>query len=202
MQLGGPTPTSPRTPEQEAVAQFYNVNPMEMFNRLFRAVADDHGLTIAEEARLFAMVNLASADAGINCWDDKAFWRFWRPITAIRLGDDDGNPRTAGDPSWNPLFATPPYPDHSSGYNCITGAMMHAAKAFFGTNRVSFSVVRIAPGVPDATRTYERFTDVVLDTIDARVYQGLHFRSADVQGAGIGKNVARWLAENFFQRRR
>jgi hypothetical protein len=94
----------------------------------------------------------------------------------------------------------PPYPEHPSGYNCATGAFMHTAKAFFHRKKMAFSVVRIVPGMPDVTRTYKRFTDVVDDTIDARVYQGIHFRAADVQGARIGKKVARWLDKHYFQR--
>ncbi len=197
-ELGGPTLGSPRSAEQEAVAQFYTVNPVELFNRTFRAISEAEGLTLAEEARLFAMLNMAGADAVINCWDDKAFWSFWRPITAIHEGDDDSNPRTVGDSDWTPLIATPPYPDHSSGYNCATSSYMHTAKAFFG-RKIPFSVVRIAPGVADVTRTYKRFTDVVDDTIDARVYQGIHFRAADVQGAGIGRHVAHWLDKHYFE---
>jgi hypothetical protein len=192
---------SPRTPEQNAVAGFYtnNVPPPELFNRTFRVISESEGLTLVEQARLFVMLNMAGADALINCWDDKAFWSFWRPVTAIHEGDDDGNPRTVGDPDWTSLQGTPPYPDHASGYNCATSAFMHTADAFFGKKPLSFSVVRIVPGVPNVTRTYNQFTDVVDDTIDARVYQGIHFRAADVQGAGIGKDVAHWLDKNFFQ---
>jgi hypothetical protein len=76
---------------------------------------------------------------------------------------------------------------------------MHAAEAFFGKKPLSFSLVRIAPGVPNATRPYDQFADVIDDTVDARIYQGLHFRAADVQSAEIGKDVARWVAKNFFQ---
>jgi hypothetical protein len=191
---------SARTPEQEAVAQFYRANPVELFNRTFRTIAEAEGLTIAEEARLFAMLNLAAADSLINCWDDKAHWRFWRPVTAIHEGDNDGNPRTVGDPTWMPLIGAPPYPDHPSGYNCNSGAYMYTAWKFFGTNRMDFSVVSVVPGTPDVTRTYQRFTDLVDDTIDARVYEGLHFRAANEQGAWIGKQVARWLDKHFFQR--
>ena len=99
-----------------------------------------------------------------------------------------------------PLIATPPYPDHTSGYNCVSGAYMRTAKAFFGQNRMAFSVVR-SPAGRDAnvTRDYKQFTDVVEDTIDARVYQGIHFRTADVQGARLGKHVAHWLDKHFFQ---
>jgi hypothetical protein len=197
--LGGPTLGSPRTPKQEAVAQFYTVNAVELFNRTFRVITEDRRLTLADEARLFAMLNMAGADGLINCWDDKAFWNFWRPITAIHEGDDDGNPRTIGDPEWVPLATNPPYPEHPSGYNCVTGAFMHTAKAFFARRKMAFSVVRIVPGMPDITRTYKHFTDVVDDTIDARVYQGIHFRASDVQGARIGKKVARWLDKHYFQ---
>ena len=195
-ELGGPTVGSPRTAEQEAVAQFYNVNLVELFNRTFRQISEDRGLTLVDQARLFAMLNTATADAVINCWNDKAHWSNWRPITAIREGNNDGNPSTVGDPGWTPLIPTPPYPDHTSGYNCGTSAFMHTAEVFFGRGKTEFSVVRTPGGV---TRNYERFTDVIDDTIDARVYQGIHFRAADVQGAEIGKDVAHWLDKHYFQ---
>ena len=198
--LGGPDTTeSPRTEEQTAVARFYTVNPVELFNRTFRVIAEDRGLTLVEEARLFAMLNMAGADGLISCWNEKAFWSFWRPITAIHEGDNDGNPKTVGDSGWTPFIATPPYPDHTSGYNCVTSSMMHTAEAFFGKKKMAFSVVRIVPGALDVTRVYRRFTDVIDDTIDARVYQGIHFRAADVQAAGIGKDVAHWLDKHYFQ---
>jgi hypothetical protein len=189
---------SVRSPEQEAVARFFNVNPTELIDRTFRGISEREGLTLVEDARLFAMMNVAAADAAINCWNDKAFFSNWRPITAIQEGANDGNPRTVGDAGWLPLEPTPPYPDHASGYNCQSGSMMNAAKLYFGTNRMDFSLVR-TPGVPNVTRTYRHFTDVVGDTINARVWQGIHFRSADEQGAKIGKNVANWLNANFFQ---
>ena len=106
---------------------------------------------MVEEARLFGMLNLATADTLINCWSDKDHFSFWRPITAIREGDDDGNRFTVGDPNWTPLQATPPYPDHTSGFNCVTGAMMHTGKAFFGASNIGFDVVRIVAGVPNVT---------------------------------------------------
>jgi hypothetical protein len=192
---------SQRTPEQNALAGFFTntTHPPEMYNRTFRTVAKSEGLGLVEQARLFAMVNLAGADALINCWDDKAHWSFWRPQTAIRLGDQDGNPKTAGDPSWTSLSGNPPYPDHPSGYNCVTGAFMHTAAAFFGKKPIVFDMVRIVPGEANQTRTYRQFTDVIDDTIDARVYIGIHFRAPDVQGAEIGKDVARWLDQNFFR---
>lgn len=195
---GTTTPTL-RSPEQTALANFFTANPAEMYNRAFRTIAHDEGLSLVEQARLFAMLNLAGADAIIGCWDDKAHWGFWRPITAIRQGDSDGNVHTAGDPGWVSLVPSPPYPDHPSGYNCVTGSFMHTAADFFATDDIGFDLVKITPGLPDQIRSYHRFTDVIDDTIDARIYLGIHFRAADVQGAKLGENVARWLDGRFLQ---
>ena len=198
MNLGAAT-GSTRTQAQNDLASFYQPNPVEIFNRTFRTIADLQGLSVAEEARLFGMANLASADAFISCWNDKTFHHFWRPLTAIQNGNSDGNSRTTGSTTWAPLIGNPPYPDHPSGYNCGTSAFMHAARDFFGTNRFAFSVVRTpAPGA--TVRNYTRFTDVVKDTIDARVFQGIHFRTADEDGAEIGERVVRWMDRNFFNR--
>lgn len=196
---GTTTPTL-RSPEQTATALFFTANPAEMYNRAFRTISEDRELSLVKQARLFAMLNLAGADALIGCWDDKAATTFWRPITAIHEGDNDTNPRTVGDPDWNSLVPSPPYPDHPSGYNCITGAFMHTAAKFFG-NRVAFSLVKITPGQPDVTRDYTRFTAVVKDTINARIWLGIHFRTPDVQGAEIGADVARWLNKHFLEPR-
>ena len=189
---------SPRNPEQEAIARFFNVSPLELFNRTFRAISQANGLSLVEDARLFGMLNVAGADALITCWSEKRFHSFWRPITAIHEGDNDGNKRTIGDTNWNPLEPTPPYSDHASGYNCMTGSLMNTGKAFFGGDQMDFTLVRTAT-LPSLTRDYHRFTDVIDDTIDARVFQGIHFRSADVQGARIGRQVAEWVAGNAFQ---
>jgi PAP2 superfamily len=145
------------------------------------------------------MLNVAAADALINCWDDKDHWNFWRPITAIREAADDGNPATVADPEWLPFFPTPPYPEHPSGYNCLSGAMVHAAKAFFGTDRVT---LRVTSPATMTTLTYRRLTSVLKDTIDARIYLGFHFRTPDVQGAELGRNVANWVAKHYFERAR
>jgi hypothetical protein len=193
-ELGAATGSS-RSPEQEALARWVVASPPIMFNAGFRAIAQDRNLSGPQAARLFAMTTAASADAIISCLDDKEFWSFWRPITAIREAATDGNPGTTADPEWLPMFATPPYSDHPSGYNCYTGGAMHAAKAFFGTDKVSFSLTSHASGT---TRDYDRFTDVVRDTIEGRILTGFHFRTADVQGAWIGKKAAQWVAKHEF----
>lgn len=194
----GTTTPSLRTTDQTTFALFFSVNPVEMYNRAFRGIAAQQGLGVADQARLFAMLGMGGADALIGCWDDKAFWSFWRPVTAIRLGDTDGNHQTDADPNWTPLLTTPPYPDHPSGYNCFTGATMHTAEAFFGKGKFEFSLTATVAGSP-VTRNYERFTDVIDDTINARILLGIHFRAPDAQGAELGEDVAHWLDKNYFQ---
>lgn len=197
-ELGSLT-SATRSPEQLALAQFYTANPVEMFSRAFRALTDAQGLDVVDEARFYATLNVSAADSFINCWDDKEWWHFWRPITAIQNGETDGNPATVGDPDWTSLVASPPYPEHSSGYNCLTGSFMHAAEGFLGRKKVEFSVTNLTTGV---TRDYRRLTDVVDDTIDARIYLGIHFRSADAQAARLGKDVAGWVDKHYFNRAR
>ena len=190
---------STRTAAQTQLARFYSANPLPFMNRAFREVAAARGLSLAEEARLFAMTSMASADALIGCWDDKDYWSFWRPITAIREAASDGNPATAPEADWAPFFVTPPYPDHPSGYNCYSAAMMHTAAIYFRGDKVTFTLTSPAPLLTDPTRTYHRFTAVLKDTINARIYMGIHYRTPDVQGAWLGKKVAQWVARHYFE---
>ena len=185
-----------RTPTQQALVDFFQVNPIEMYYRSFRAYALGQGLDLAEQARLFAKFGLSSGDALINCWESKAHWSNWRPITAIRLGDADGNRRTEGDATWTPQIGTPPYADVASGYNCATASFMKAAQLYFGRERTLFTLVHPT----GMTREYGHFLDVVDDTIDARVYQGIHFRTADEVGATLGRRVARWVDGHALER--
>lgn len=188
-----------RTPAQTDLARFYTANPVVMWNATFRTIAEDQALAEADEARLFAMLNLSTADAVISCWEDKARWSFWRPSTAIAEAANDGNPATLAEAAWTPLVPNPPYPDHPSGYNCVTGSFFSAAQNFFGSNKMEFDAVSNAPLVVERTRHYVRFSDVWKDTIDARVYLGIHFRTPDVAAVVIGRKVATWVAKHYFQ---
>ena len=123
-----------RTPEQTDLANFYDENFLLLWNLALRTIASMYVNNIGDTARLFALANLATADAFITCWNDKKRYFFWRPITAIQEGNNDGNPRTIGDPTWEPLGFNPPYPDYTSGANNITGAMTGALALFFGTD--------------------------------------------------------------------
>jgi hypothetical protein len=203
--LGGNGTTTPsaRTQAQTDMAWFFTVNPVPMYHATFRAIAKAEGLSLVEQARLFGLLGLSGADAFINCWNDKVHYSFWRPITAIRLGDSDTNTKTVGDANWTSLVSAPPYPDHPSGYNCITGATMRTGKAVLG-DRTSFTLnatPTIAGAATPMVRSYSSFWDVVEDTIVARMYQGIHFRTPDEQGAELGKSVANWVTAHELQPR-
>jgi len=197
-----------RTADQTDAAIFWQVHAHALFNGVFRTLAASHGLDIVESARMFAMTDLAAADAAIGCWNDKYYWSFWRPITAIREADTDGNPATEADPTWTPLFdpappvatlpklVTPPFPDHPSGHLCATGAFVHALQNFFGTDKIAFSVFSSKSGT---TRSFDRLSQALKEIIDARVWAGIHFRTADVQGAVLGMKVAHWEKLHYFQ---
>jgi PAP2 superfamily len=191
-----------RTDDQTEAAVFWQANGAALFNALFRQLADTQNLDIADAARMFAMADLAGADGAIACWNDKYYYRFWRPITAIRLADTDGNPATVVDPNWTPLFSgappltTPAFPEHPSGHTCISGAVVETLKDFFGTDKVSFTMFS---GLTGTTRGFERFSVAMREIIDARVWAGIHFRTADTQGHAMGRKVAHILELNSFQ---
>jgi hypothetical protein len=164
--------------------------------RIASTIARTAGLSLPQDARLFAMLDLTAADANINCWNDKAYWSSWRPITAIHLADTDGNPATEADPDWQPLLATPPFPEHPSGHACATGSKVATLQNFFGTDKLTFTVFSAGSGT---SRTFTRFSDMIKEVIDARVYAGIHFRTGDVQGAIIGRKTAHWVDKHYFQ---
>jgi hypothetical protein len=184
-----------RSADQKDAALYWQANGAALFNQIFRQLADTRDLDIAEAARMFAMTDMAGADGAIGCWKDKYYWNLWRPITAIRLADTDGNPATVADPTWTPLFATPPFPEHPSGHTCISGAIVETLKDFFDTDKIPFSTFSTFSGT---TRSFERFSEAIKEIIDARVWSGIHFRTADVQGAVMGKRISNHLDKHYF----
>src|SRR6266480_3684445 len=198
-----------RTPDQTDAAIFWQDQAMALWNRTFCTLAANQNLNIVDSARLFAMENLAAADALVGCWNDKYYYWFWRPITAIREADTDGNPDTQADPTWLPLFDpatpvcnplfplfTPPCPDHPSVHSCATSAFVNTLQNFFGTDRIAVSVFS---NKSCTSRSFDRFSDILKEVIDARVWAGIHFRTADTQGAVLGKRVAHYLKKHYFR---
>jgi hypothetical protein len=197
-----------RTPDQTDAAIFWQDHAIALWNRILRTLATSQGLNIVESARLFAMENLAAADSQIGGWNDKYYWQSWRPITAIREADTDGNPDTESDPTWLPLFdpatsvcnppllVTPPFPEHPSGHACATSAFVHTLQNFFCTDKIGFSAFS---NKSCSTRSFDRFSHALKEVVDARVWAGIHFRTADVQGAVLGRKVVHYMTRHYFQ---
>jgi hypothetical protein len=203
----GSLASTTRTADQTEAAIFWQDHGPALWNRVFRTLSTGRGLDTAENARLFAMANLAAADGAIGCWESKYHWRFWRPLTAIREAASDGNPATEADPAWTPLFdpttpqfgsplANPPFPDHPAGHGCISGAIVRTLQSFFGTDKIAFDAIS---NRTRTTRSFDRFSEALKEITDARVWGGIHFRAADVQGAALGRKVAHWLGRHYFQ---
>jgi hypothetical protein len=211
-----------RTDAQTHAASFWQTNPAANYNALARRLADQFQLGATDSARLFAMLDLSAADAIINAWNDKYHYRFWRPITAIRQGNTDGNGATDADTEWTPLFSagfptspplpadslpiggvggplgTPPYPEHPSGATTYASASMHALATFFGSDVMSTGFFLTSGRYPGEHRPFSRFSDVTNEIVEARIWAGIHFRNADVQAANIGAQVEQYIHETQF----
>ncbi len=188
-----------RTPEQTDLALFWAANYQALWNQALRDLVDAHVHNIADSARLFALANLAMADAVITVWDSKVHYLLWRPVTAIQEGDQDSNPETVGDPDWLPLITTPAYPDYTSGANGVTGAVIRSLALFFGTDHMNFSLTTNNPAAVQQTRTYTRFSEAAAEVVNARIYEGIHFRFADVEAREQGRHVAQWVFSHFLR---
>jgi hypothetical protein len=188
---------SRRSAEQTDLAYFYSDNTPALWNRALRGIANRQLRKPGDSARLFALANMATADALMSSWDSKTFYAVWRPITAIHEGDFDGNPATTGDPAWQSLINNPNYPDYTSGANNATAAMTRTLALFFGTDKMAFEVTSLVSQVVQKSRWYHRFSDAARDVVDARVLLGIHFRFADVAARIQGTRVADWTYNHF-----
>ena len=154
-------------------------------------------LDIVDAARMFAAIDMSVADAEITVWHAKYVYGFWRPITAINLADTDGNPDTVADPSWAPLIANPNYPEYPSGYNAYNSTLTHGLENLFQTRHVQLTLISTA--VPGVQRFYDSGTALLQDVVDARVWLGIHFRTADTTSREIGRQLAAWTLEHYFR---
>jgi hypothetical protein len=182
---------SPRTPEQTEIGRFYTEHAVSQYSRAFRRYAIENGLDVRKTARFFAMANTTILDSQIACWDAKFHYNFWRPVTAIRAGDTDGNPATAPDTGWLGLAATPPHPEYPAAHGCWTSATARMLELFNGTNLVHFALDSTMTGT---THVFENTDDLRAEIIDARVYGGMHYRNSVEVGARMGESVADWVA--------
>jgi hypothetical protein len=189
-----------RTAEQTEIALFWaglgvSNAGVGIWSQIARTVAVEHHLTLAENARLFALMSVANADAFIASFDAKYEYNYWRPVTAIRAADTDGNPNTAPDANWAPLFATPNHPSYTSNHSTQSMAAAQALAAFIGTDHVAFTASW--PGHPD--RTFNKFTDAAKEAGQSRIYAGIHWSFDKAAGLQLGRKVGQFVADHFFR---
>ena len=190
-----------RTPDETDTAYFWNANAVNQYNGVMQNAVTENGIGLVEAAHLFAMGELTTADAGIACFDSKYLYLYWRPITAIRHADLDGNDATTADPGWTPLLATPTHPEYPSAHGCLTSALTDAVAAALGSNHLNITV----PGATNGgttlatNRVFNNVQNIQNQVIDARVWIGFHFRNSVVQGERLGNDVAKYDLNQAFQ---
>lgn len=190
--LGSKTSTT-RTPEQTLIAKFwadfsYTTSPAGHWNDIAREISLQRNLPITKSAELFAALNCVMADTCIAIWHSKYHYNSWRPVTAIQRADEDNNPATIADPSWEPLLVTPPHPEYVSGHSGVSGAAAAVLEQFFGSDEIHFQVS--SDDVKDARRSFTSFQACAEEVSRSRVYGGIHFSSACEEGLRLGRKVA------------
>lgn len=188
-----------RTAEQTDAARFWTANFFSQWNGAVRDIAETRLNDVGDSARLFALVAFAAADSQISVYETKYVYNLWRPVTAIQNGDADGNWFTRGDVSWTPLIVTPPYPEYSSGANCLTASITTVLRKFFGTDKMEFKVWTTSANVSTNPRTYDRFTDAEREMVEVRIWQGIHFRTAEEVGRIQGRRIGNWTYHNYLR---
>jgi membrane-associated phospholipid phosphatase len=186
-----------RTADETLYAQFWQDATVTYFwNRVALPLSAQHHLTLYENARLLALLNLAEADAIIATFDAKYRYSFWRPVTAIRLADTDGNPATEVEPDWTPLIVTPAHPEYPSAHAIVSSAAAGVLAAFFGDN-TEFSVD--SSGLPGVTRSFSSLSAALAEINNARVFGGIHYRNSCNVGQAVGTQVANYVLSHALQ---
>ena len=188
----------PRTPAQTMQALFWTDHDIRQWNDGLLRIVSDRGLDLVQAARMLAMVHVSGGDAMIAGFEAKYHYLSWRPYRAIQRADEDGNPDTQPDPTWAPLRTTPNHPEYPAAHAFHSSAVATALQAFFGTDRVAFYLDSRVPGATP-TRNYRSFREAVRDVELARTLAGFHFRNSCLQGSTLGRTVARYVANNYFQ---
>jgi hypothetical protein len=187
--------SSTRTRDQTDAARFWTVSGIVTDNEVARQLSTPKGLSVVENARMFALLNMTGADAYIACWHAKYRYNYWRPVTAIRNADSAGNGGITPDPAWEPLLPTPAHPEYPSGHTCFAGATERVLQEFFG-NKASFSLTGPAVKI---TRHYQSFSQMGKELENARVWGGIHYRTAVVHGSELGHRVADYGLKNYLR---
>lgn len=190
--LGGAT-SARRTPEQAVIARFHTEPPFTFWPRNLRRFLDEPR-ALDDQARLAALLWVAHADATIACFEAKYHFLSWRPFSAIQLADGDGNDATVGDPAWTSFMPTPPHPEYPAAHACVSATAAETLRLVSGAAPISFDFDSLASA---SSQHYDGVDALVEDVGTARIAGGMHFRSAVVDGAALGRNVTAWVADRF-----
>lgn len=196
-----------RTDEQTEIARYWagpsgTVQPPGHWNSIARGVADAQGNSLAQNARMLALLNIGMADALITAWDSKFEYNFVRPVTAIRNGDNDGNPDTVGDAAWSPLLGTPPHPSYMAAHSAVSATAATVLAEFFGNDAIAFtSSAEIAAGGPIVTRSFDSFSEAAQEAGASRIYGGIHWSFDNQAGLQAGRSVGEFVADNLLRPR-
>ncbi|MDQ3026790.1 MAG: vanadium-dependent haloperoxidase, partial [Pseudomonadota bacterium] len=192
--LGGKS-ASARTEEQSRIAKFWEFIGPGTFNPIGVHLVREKKLDIVDSARALALMSIACFDAGVAVIDSKYTYNFWRPVTAIRNGDNDGNDATDRDDRWEPYIPTPMHPEYPCAHCTFAGAAATALTAIFGDEMPEAKLV--STSAPGTTRTFTRLSAYVQEVIDARIYDGVHYRASGDIGAEIGRRVGHYVTANY-----
>jgi PAP2 superfamily len=199
-ELGSAT-SATRTADQTLTAQLWASGPASevRYNNLVRSLALSRNNSTVENARLFALYFIASHDALQSSFTSKYTFGLWRPVTAIRRADEDGNPNTVSDPNWTSLIAAPPYPTYAGNAAASSASLATTLALFFGRDDIPF---QINFGTPNVIRNYSSFSALNTEVSRSRVYGGIHFNFDNAAGQSIGRNVAHFVFLNYLTPRR
>ena len=188
----GRATSSSRTAEQSQIALFWadgpgTATPPGHWHVIAQGLAQAKGNTLIENARLFALLGIATADAAVVSWDHKYYYSHWRPVTGIQHADTDGNPETSADPGWTPLIATPPFPSYTSGHSTFSSASATVLALFFGTDAIAFSTT--SDGLPGVQRSFDHLSEAAEEAGQSRIYGGIHWQYDNQAGLASGKSL-------------
>jgi hypothetical protein len=193
----GEATSTTRTPDQTVAARFWAGTPLAFWHRAAAAASRARRFTLSDNARLFALLSVAAADAVISGWDAKHHFEFWRPITAIRLADTDGNAATSPQPTWTPLLTTPNYSEYDSGHQSGAGSAQYILRRYFGDGT---PVEGFSEGLPDVTRSFPSFKAAADEALWSRVWGGIHFRTAMLDTRVRAESIAQYVLANAARR--
>ena len=191
----GGTKSTKRTPQQTEAVRFWSqLNFQPSWNQAARQLSAGKGLGLADNARLFALLNMGTANVFIADWDAKFHYNFWRPITAIRNGDQDGNDATERDAGWSPLNATPMHPEYPSAAAIVAGVGAGILESVFGTGPLPFTITDYAN--PSLTRPFRSAAHMAEEQREVRVWGGIHYRNSLIVSDEMGRKIAAYLVAN------